>query len=136
MKRNRDERDPDRLWLDNGDWYLVMEDGKYVAVHDKEQLGIYRGPEILLQTTILKYGRTTEDGVLVKAAAVPWFEIFRQMVRNPKFMFGFTRNPRKFEEFIAGAYHQDGWDEVTLTPASSGRRCRRRLPFCGPRGRV
>src|SRR5881409_1939425 len=29
MKRNRDERDPDRLWLDNGDWYLVMEDGKY-----------------------------------------------------------------------------------------------------------
>jgi restriction system protein len=33
-------------------------------------------------------------------------------------MFEFSGSPRKFEEFIAGAYRQTGWDEVTLTPAS------------------
>jgi len=118
MRRKREERDPDRLWLDDGECYLVMEDNRYVIVHDREQLGVYRGPEVLLQTTLLKYGDHTEDGILVKAAAVPWFEIFRQMVQNPRFMLNFARNPRKFEEFIAGAYHEAGWDEVTVTPSS------------------
>jgi restriction system protein len=54
----------------------------------------------------------------VAAAAVPWFEILRQLVSDPDFLFEFAGSPRKFEEFIAGAYRQAGFDEVTLTPAS------------------
>lgn len=112
------ERDPERLWLDYGRCYVVVEGGQYIVVDENAGLAIYRGPEVLLQTTLLSYGERTDEGVLVQAAAVPWFEIFRQIARDPNFMFKFSRSPRKFEEFIAGAYRQAGWDEVTLTPAS------------------
>ena len=117
----RKERDPDRFWLDDGRCYLELEDGKFVVVHDDEQLAICRGPEILLQTTLLKLGDKTDEGVLVKAAAVPWFEILKQLARDPDFMFKFVERPRKFEEFIAGAYRAHGWDNVTLTPPSGDR---------------
>ena len=33
--------------------------------------------------------------------------------RDPNFMFEFSGSPRKFEEFIAGAYRLADWDEVT-----------------------
>lgn len=112
------EKDPGRLWLDDGNCYIVVQDGQYVVVDKDETLIIYRGPEVLLQTTLLSYGERTDEGVLVQAAAVPWFEIFKQIARDPSFMFEFSSSPRKFEEFIAGAYRQAGWDQVTLTPAS------------------
>jgi restriction system protein len=115
------ERDPDRLWLDDSRCYLVPDGEQYVVVDDVGGLAVYRGPEILLQTTILAYGERTDEGVLVKSAAIPWFEILKQLARDPDFMFEFSENPRKFEEFIAGAYRQAGWDEVTLTPSSGDR---------------
>jgi len=117
----KEDRDPERLWLDDGQCYVIMEDGRYIVVHDKENLAIYRGPEILLQTAILKYGDKTDEGMLVKAASVPWFEILKQIAVDPNFMFEFSRYPRKFEEFLAGAYREAGWDEVTLTPSSGDR---------------
>jgi restriction system protein len=115
------ERDPDRMWLDDGRCYLELIDGRYAVVHDDEQLAVYRGPEVLLQTTILRFGDETDEGLLVKAAAVPWFEILKQIARDPEFMFKFAQRPRKFEEFLAGAYRTHGWDDVTLTPASADR---------------
>jgi restriction system protein len=115
------ERDPDRLWLDYGECYLQIVDGQYVVTDADELLSIYRGPEVLLQTTIVRYGDTTDDGVLVRAAAIPWFEIFKQLAHDPTFMFQFADNPRKFEEFIAGAYREAEFDEVTLTPRSRDR---------------
>lgn len=121
LRRPIKERDPDRLWLDDGVCYLEIVDGKYVVTHDDEQLAITRGPEILLQTTILKYGERTEEGVLVAAVAVPWFEIFKQLAVDPTFLFEFAESPRKFEEFIAGAYREAAFDEVTLTPSSGDR---------------
>ncbi len=114
------ERDPDRLWLDDGVCYLEIVDGRYAVTHDDEDLVIYRGPEVLLQTTILRYGERTDEGLLVTAAAIPWFEIFKQLAREPSFMFEFAENSRKFEEFIAGAYREAGFD-VTLTPPSGDR---------------
>lgn len=117
-EQRKEERNPELLWLDGGQCYVDIENGKYVVTHHDEQLAAYRGPEVLLQTTMVAYGDRTDEGVLVKAAAVPWFEIMKQIALDPDFMFEFARKPRKFEEFIAGAYRQAGFDEVTLTPTS------------------
>jgi restriction system protein len=56
--------------------------------------------------------------LIVVASAIPWIAIYREIKNNPKFLEKFARHPRKFEEFIAGAYDAEGWDEVILTPRS------------------
>lgn len=79
------------------------------------------GPELLLQAEIVHRGDKTSEGVLVRAAAVPWLEIVDHLVRDPSFLFQFVQNPRKFEEFIAACYERAGFDEVTLTPQKGDR---------------
>ena len=59
----------------------------------------------------------TSDGQIVRAVTPPWLQIFHEIERNPELLFEFVNDPWKFEEFIAGAYKQDGW-EVELTPRS------------------
>ena len=118
----RRELDPDRLWLDGTtQCYLELEDDGYIVTGDDERLSVYRGPDILLRTELVKLGDRTDEGMLVKSPRVPWFEIVTQMRRNPRFRFYFARAPRKFEEFLAGSYWHWGWDEVILTPRSADR---------------
>lgn len=74
------------------------------------------GPELLLQAEILHRDNKTSEGVIVRAAALPWLEIAEHLERYPDFLFQFVNNPRKFEEFIAACYDRAGFDEVTLTP--------------------
>jgi restriction system protein len=74
-------------------------------------------PTLLLRTALLDLGAETDQGLIVQAVLVPWREIFREIDRNPDFLFEFVKHHRKFEEFIAGAYEQDGWT-VELTPPS------------------
>jgi restriction system protein len=76
-------------------------------------------PEVLLQAEIVLAGQPVSDGTIVTVAALPWLAIYAEVSRDPKFMFFFAQNPRKFEEFIAGAYDQAGWDVVILTPRSN-----------------
>jgi restriction system protein len=59
--------------------------------------------------------------VLVASASAAWFEICKQIDRDPRFRFEFADNPRKFEEFVAGAYVESDFDEVTVTPRSGDR---------------
>jgi restriction system protein len=117
----RKERDPSRLWLDDGCAELIIDGKDFIVDSETSRFAVFRGPEVLLQTAILSYGDKTDEGVLVRAVAIPWFEIMKQVGRDPSFLSEFSSAPRKFEEFIAGAYRQDGWDEVTLTPASGDR---------------
>jgi restriction system protein len=117
--QKKKERDPNRLWLDQGDFYLEIKGDQYEKVHDGEGIVRFCGPEELLGTKILALGEALEDGMEVKAPTIPWFEIARHMLQTPKFMFHFARKPRKFEEFVAGAYRRAGWDQVILTPSSS-----------------
>jgi restriction system protein len=72
---------------------------------------------LLLQTALLDLGPKTVHGQIVQAVTVPWLQILCEIERNPKFLFEFPDDSRKFEEFIAGAYEQDGW-QVELTPLS------------------
>lgn len=74
-------------------------------------------PGMLLQTAVVELGEKTEEGRIVEAVAIPWFEIIAQVSKNPDFLFQVPW--RKLEELIAGAYDKEGWDEVTLTPPSS-----------------
>jgi restriction system protein len=70
---------------------------------------------LLLQTVIVPGARTNE-GTLIEAVAVPWFDIIAFLKTDPRIAFQISWE--KWEEIIAGAYKKAGFDEVTLTPRS------------------
>ena len=72
-------------------------------------------PEIVLKAVLEFHGQSPE-GLLVKAVAVPWFEILEVLRKDPEA--AYQIDPRKWEEIIAGAYERAGFDEVILTPRS------------------
>ncbi len=66
--------------------------------------------------SILTFGENTDEGKLVEAVNIPWFEILDILAKDPGTAFSIP--PDKWEEIIAGAYQRAGFDEVTLTPRS------------------
>jgi restriction system protein len=70
---------------------------------------------ILLQSFVIPVRKTTE-GAIIKAALVPWHEIIKLITRDQNAIFQI--DPRRWEEIIAAAYEQAGFDEVTLTHRS------------------
>jgi len=71
--------------------------------------------DLLLQTVVLP-GEKTDEGQLIEAVALPWFEIIELLENDPAATYQIS--DRKWEEIIAGAYKKAGFDEVTLTPRS------------------
>ena len=51
----------------------------FAVVHDDEQMVISRGPDVFLQTALLKLGDRTEDGVLVMAPSAAWFKMAAEL---------------------------------------------------------
>lgn len=72
-------------------------------------------PEVTLKA-VITFGESDPEGRLVESVAVPWFEILRLIQKDPAA--AFQIDPRTWEEIIAGAYRQEGFDEVILTPRS------------------
>jgi restriction system protein len=72
-------------------------------------------PQLQIKTIIVPGDKTTE-GTLIKAVALPWFDIIELLKKDPSA--AFQIDPRTWEEIIAGAYKKAGFDEVTLTPRS------------------
>jgi restriction system protein len=72
-------------------------------------------PSLLLQTVIVPGARTNE-GTLIEAVALPWFDIIAFLKTDPSIAFQLPWE--KWEEIIAGAYKKAGFEEVTLTPRS------------------
>lgn len=70
---------------------------------------------ILVQGVVESYGSTPE-GQLVRAFALPWRTIVERLKKD--WMQAFKIPPRIWEEMIAAAFDQDGYDEVILTPRS------------------
>jgi restriction system protein len=70
---------------------------------------------LLLQTVIIP-GVQTDEGRLIEAVAVPWFDIIALLQKDPRIAYQLAWE--KWEEIIAGAYKKAGFDEVTLTPRS------------------
>jgi restriction system protein len=71
-------------------------------------------PELLLQA-VVECSESTDDGQLIEAVAVPWFEIVRLITKMPEAVYEIPW--RKWEEIIAGAYEREGY-RVILTPRS------------------
>jgi len=71
-------------------------------------------PPIMLQA-VLEFGNRTNEGLLVRAVAIPWFAIIRLMVEDPRYIYDL--DARRWEELVAGAWRQEGYD-VILTPRS------------------
>src|SRR5262249_12883001 len=69
-------------------------------------------PQVLMQAVIVPGARTNE-GKLIEAVALPWFDIIALLKDDPNLAFQIS--PEKWEEIVAGAYHRAGFDEVTLT---------------------
>jgi restriction system protein len=73
---------------------------------------------LLVQAVIQPYGSTAE-GQLVRALQIPWRRIIRYLDND------WTRasqlEPRFWEQIVAAAFDEEGYDEVTLTPRSGDR---------------
>jgi restriction system protein len=78
-----------------------------------------RLPNILIQADLLVFGESVDEGRLVEALSIPWIELCRQILEDERLFFEFARNPRKFEEFVAGSYKKMGWTDIVLTPRSN-----------------
>jgi restriction system protein len=78
--------------------------------------GVERLPGLLLQAAIIQLGKKVDEGHIIHAVTLPWFEIVSQIEKDPGFAFHLSW--RRLEELIAGAYEREGWDEVILTPSS------------------
>lgn len=74
--------------------------------------------ELILPTEILEVSENVEEGILIKALAFPWLEIFNQLEKNPELLHEFSRHPRRIDEFVAASYEKDGFS-VTLPSHSS-----------------
>ena len=72
-------------------------------------------PVVTLAAGLLSLGASVEDGTLIEAVAIPWFEIIALLNADPDAV---RLDPRQWEEIIAGAYTHAGFDEVILTPRS------------------
>jgi restriction system protein len=72
-------------------------------------------PSLLLQTVIVP-GERTDEGTLIEAVALPWFDIIAFLKADPGIAFQIPW--AKWEEIIAAAYKRAGFDEVILTPRS------------------
>jgi restriction system protein len=72
-------------------------------------------PAITLKA-LLHFGNTTSEGQLVRAVALPWHKILKMVRQDPRAVY--DMDPRGWEEIIAGAYVEAGFDEVILTPRS------------------
>jgi restriction system protein len=70
----------------------------------------------LVLKSIVFPGERVQDGLLIEAVTIPWFEIIEILKKDPGLAFEIPA--RKWEEIIAGAYKKAGFDEVTLTPSS------------------
>ncbi len=70
---------------------------------------------LLLQAVVVP-GVRTDEGQLIQAVGLPWFQIIEALKNDPSL--AFQIEARQWEEIIAGAYQKAGFDEVTLTPRS------------------
>ena len=89
-----------------------VNDGMFIK---GEPVAIDNTPSILLQSFVIPVGNTSE-GAIIQAALVPWREIIKLITQDQNAIFQIEA--RRWEEIIAAAYEQAGFDEVILTPRS------------------
>jgi len=71
--------------------------------------------QLLLQTVVAP-DQGADRGKLIVAVLFPWFDIIEILKMDPRAAFEIPWD--KWEEIIAGAYKQSGFEKVILTPRS------------------
>jgi restriction system protein len=71
--------------------------------------------QLLLQTVVAP-DQGADKGKLIVAVTLPWFDIIEILKKDPRAAFEIPWD--KWEEIIAGAYKQSGFEKVILTPRS------------------
>lgn len=84
-------------------------------------LGMGDNPSIanLLVQGIIERVEPHSEGYLIRAISLPWKVIARELVNDWNKAFKIPSD--KWEEMIAAAFEQDGFDQVILTPRSGDR---------------
>jgi restriction system protein len=95
---------------------IQLEPGQFRLEGSVIAFNVVRNTASLLLQAVIIPGARTNEGQLVEAVALPWFDIIESLRRDPSL--AFQIKPRKWEEIIAGAYQRAGFDEVILTPRS------------------
>ena len=65
---------------------------------------------------VIRPGDQTDEGKIIEAVTLPWFDIIALLEKDPNAAFEIP--PERWEEIIAGAYKRAGFDDVILTPRS------------------
>ncbi len=78
-------------------------------------LPLKAAPTVLLQAVVTVSDKT-EEGQVIQAVTAPWFKIIDLMQSDPEVIY--ELDWRKWEEIIAGAHKEFGFD-VVLTPRSN-----------------
>jgi restriction system protein len=95
---------------------LKVHSAVHVITSSRVNLEVISNTASLLLQSVIIPGAKTNEGQLIEAVALPWFDIIELLSRDPSL--AFQIESRKWEEIIAGAYHKAKFDEVTLTPRS------------------
>jgi len=113
-----EDRDPNNIWMEFGEGYVVPQpNGQYAAV--AYGMTVIRDAGILFQTQIVKLGQSVERGKIVASTTQAWSALREELLLDPSLAEYFPSSHRKFEEFVAGAYRESRWSEVTLSPPSN-----------------
>jgi restriction system protein len=107
-------RGPFGLALEHNDFRRRPRIGPLLSFAERNN-ALLDTPSLLLQAVIIP-GHKTAEGQLIEAVALPWFEIIELVGRSPDTIYEIGW--RKWEEIVAGAYKQQGFD-VILTPRSN-----------------
>lgn len=110
---------------DNDDWLVLDENAKDWLVLDEnakswtlttEGFGKAQSIGTLVLQSVFVPGGTTDEGRIVRAVAAPWRRIVDHLLQNRDSMYEIPA--RVWEEIVATAYKEAGFDEVILTPRS------------------
>jgi restriction system protein len=72
-------------------------------------------PSLTVTSLIIPEGKT-QSGLLVKSTSALWKSIAKELGND--WSLAYQIPPERWEEIVAGAFKNEGYDEVTLTPRS------------------
>ena len=96
-------------------FFVRMESRIRVGDRVSATLSIISPSNLVLQMVVVP-GERVEEGRLIEAVTLPWFEIIERLEKDPDLVHKMPA--RLWEEIVAGAYKKAGFDEVILTPRS------------------
>ncbi|WP_437230796.1 restriction endonuclease [Planctomicrobium sp. SH661] len=111
-----DDRDPNVLWMEFGDGYVIPHEGRYLAV--SSGISVLRDADILMQTELIRLGTSVPRGQVITGTTRAWDVLRQELLKHSELFDYFPRWHRKFEEFVGGAYHESQWSNVILSPRS------------------